>query len=85
LPVYEYRCSACGHTYEQREGFDAPNENVCPHCGALARRLLRPPAIIFKGPGFYTTDSRSKGLSGDGHRHEEEKAESATSSREEES
>ncbi|HXG41804.1 MAG TPA: FmdB family zinc ribbon protein [Dehalococcoidia bacterium] len=79
MPIYEYRCSQ-GHQYERWEGFDAPVEQECPDCGSTARRLFSPPAIIFKGPGFYSTDNRKNG-----HRSEEEsesreeaKAESTT-------
>jgi putative FmdB family regulatory protein len=57
VPKYDYRCSA-GHIYEKREGFDAPAEQDCQVCGAQARRVLTPPAIVFKGSGWYVTDSR---------------------------
>ncbi len=67
MPIYQYRCSACDQLHEQKEGFDAPSEHQCPHCGALARRLFHPPAILFKGPGFYSTDNRPASSSSDGH------------------
>jgi putative FmdB family regulatory protein len=60
VPKYDYRCSA-GHLYEKREGFDAPAEQECQVCGAQARRVLTPPAIVFKGSGWYITDSRKSG------------------------
>jgi putative FmdB family regulatory protein len=56
--LYEYKCSQCGSQYETREGFDAPARQNCPQCGGLAKRLLFPPPIVFKGSGFYITDSR---------------------------
>ncbi|MBI1885311.1 MAG: hypothetical protein HYS09_03185 [Chloroflexi bacterium] len=65
MPIYEYRCPQ-GHQYERSEGFDAPTEHACPSCGGTSRRLLSLPAVLFKGPGFYSTDNRS-----DGHRREE--------------
>jgi putative FmdB family regulatory protein len=58
VPTYEYKCSSCEHQYETREGFDAPSRQPCPRCGAVARRLLFPPPVVFKGSGFYVTDSR---------------------------
>jgi putative FmdB family regulatory protein len=58
VPKYDYRCSA-GHQYEKREGFDAPAVQTCEVCGIEARRVLTPPAIVFKGSGWYVTDSRS--------------------------
>ena len=57
MPTYEYRCTN-GHQYETREGFDAPARQDCVTCGAPAKRLLFPPPIVFKGSGFYITDSR---------------------------
>ena len=63
MPIYEYRCSN-GHEYELVEGFDAPVEHACPYCGDPARRRLSVPAVIFKSPGFYSTDNR-KGWSGE--------------------
>ncbi|MGE0060361.1 MAG: FmdB family zinc ribbon protein [Dehalococcoidia bacterium] len=57
MPTYEYRCTN-GHQYETREGFDAPARQECPTCGAQAKRVLFPPPIVFKGSGFYITDSR---------------------------
>ena len=57
MPVYEYLCSR-GHEHEKVEGFDAPTEHACPHCGGSARRQFSAPAVIFKGSGFYSTDNR---------------------------
>lgn len=57
MPKYDYRCGA-GHTYEKREGFDAPATQPCQECGLEARRLLNAPAIVFKGSGWYVNDSR---------------------------
>ena len=64
MPRYDYRCNDCGHVYEKREGFDAPALQTCPECSGSARRVLTPPAIVFKGSGWYVTDSR-KGSSGE--------------------
>jgi putative FmdB family regulatory protein len=57
VPVYEYRCDS-GHHYEKSEGFDAPREQACLKCGAIATRQISLPAVIFKGSGFYSTDNR---------------------------
>ena len=57
MPTYAYRCSN-GHQYEMREGFDAPSRQACTVCGEQAKRVLFPPPIVFKGSGFYITDSR---------------------------
>jgi putative FmdB family regulatory protein len=58
VPLYDYKCTSCGNHYEQREGFDAPARQPCPKCGAEAKRVLHPPPIVFKGSGFYITDSK---------------------------
>jgi putative FmdB family regulatory protein len=58
VPLYDYKCTACDNQYETREGFDAPSRQACPRCGGEAKRLLHPPPIVFKGSGFYITDSR---------------------------
>jgi putative FmdB family regulatory protein len=58
LPTYAYKCTNCGHQYETKEGFDAPSRQPCPVCGEVAKRLLFAPPIVFKGSGFYITDSR---------------------------
>src|ERR1700692_373775 len=65
MPRYDYRCGACGTVYEKREGFDAPSVQVCPECSGTARRVLTPPAIVFKGSGWYVTDSRKGSADGD--------------------
>ncbi len=61
MPLYDYKCSSCGNQYEMREGFDAPARQPCPKCGQEAKRILHPPPIVFKGSGFYITDSRKGG------------------------
>jgi putative FmdB family regulatory protein len=58
VPQYEYKCTQCDNRYETREGFDAPPRQPCPKCGAEAKRILFAPPIVFKGSGFYVTDSR---------------------------
>lgn len=67
MPVYEYRCEN-SHYYDKTEGFDAPRQQPCPVCGSTATRQISLPAVIFKGPGFYSTDNRgsSRGVNGKG-------------------
>jgi putative FmdB family regulatory protein len=61
VPTYDYRCSTCEETYELRESFSAPLEHTCEKCGnGVAKRVLSAPRIVFKGSGWYITDSRSK-------------------------
>ncbi|MGE0134422.1 MAG: FmdB family zinc ribbon protein [Dehalococcoidia bacterium] len=57
MPLYDYQCEA-GHRYEKRESFGAPAQQPCDQCGKPARRLLNAPPILFKGSGWYVTDSK---------------------------
>ncbi len=56
MPIYEYRCEACGHTFELFQKFADKPVEVCELCGARVHKVLHPAAIHFKGSGFYTTD-----------------------------
>jgi putative FmdB family regulatory protein len=60
VPLYEYRCDACGHTFEKIQKFSDPLETVCPKCGGVVHKLMSSPAIQFKGSGFYITDYAKK-------------------------
>jgi putative FmdB family regulatory protein len=60
MPLYDYRCAACGKVTEVRHGFNDTNTDVCPHCGGALTRVFNPAPIIFNGSGFYKTDSRAK-------------------------
>ncbi len=61
LPTYDYHCAKCKNTYETRESFSAPTTHRCQECGkGTAKRVLTAPRIVFKGSGWYATDSRSK-------------------------
>lgn len=58
MPTYQYRCSDCGHSFDQFQRFaDAPLTE-CPECGGLIKRVLHPVGVVFKGSGWYITDSR---------------------------
>lgn len=63
MPLYEYKCVKCGHRFEKIEPFSASEIKKCPQCGAKAERQLAPPAIQFKGSGWYVTDYAGKGTS----------------------
>lgn len=65
MPTYVYRCRDCQKTIEVVQRFSDDPLTLCPHCGGSLSRLLFPPAIVFKGSGWYCTDHR-KGSSGNG-------------------
>jgi len=60
MPLYEYRCKACGHRFEKIQSFSAPDEKECPVCHGEVERLISAPAVHFSGSGFYSTDYPSK-------------------------
>jgi putative FmdB family regulatory protein len=55
MPIYEYRCER-GHTFEALQRMSDDALDVCQVCDAPATRVLHPPAVHFKGSGFYNTD-----------------------------
>lgn len=58
VPIYDYRCDACGHAFSAVQSYTDATLEECPQCGAKPRKLLSSPAIVFKGSGWYKTDSR---------------------------
>ena len=66
MPIYEYRCTN-GHTFDVMQRFSDDPISVCQVCEAPAKKLLRAPAIHFKGSGFHNTDyGRAKRVGGSG-------------------
>lgn len=59
MPLYEYECRECGDRFERRQRVHDDPVSECPTCGGSVRRVLFPVGIIFKGSGWYVTDSRS--------------------------
>jgi putative FmdB family regulatory protein len=60
VPLYEYRCTKCGHTFEKIQKFSDPHVSECPKCGAEVEQLISAPAVQFKGAGWYVTDYAKK-------------------------
>ena len=60
MPVYQYQCSCCNHEFDLKQSFYDDSTASCPKCQSGARRLFKPVPIIFKGSGFYVTDSARK-------------------------
>ncbi len=59
MPIYDYHCDHCGHTFSQVQSYVDATLEVCPSCGKKPRKLMTTPAIVFKGGGWYKTDSRA--------------------------
>jgi len=63
MPTYEYACRSCGHTFEIVQSMTDDPMTVCPKCEGELRKVFAPPAIAFKGSGFYATDHGKKSKS----------------------
>jgi putative FmdB family regulatory protein len=59
VPVYTYTCTNCGETIERRQSFSDAPLTTCEQCSGALRKVIHPVGIVFKGSGWYVTDSRS--------------------------
>ena len=60
MPTYQYACTACDHRFEEVQKFTDPSLTECPECSGRLRKLYGSVGVVFKGSGFYRTDSRAK-------------------------
>ena len=58
MPTYQYACTGCGHEHEAVQSFTDDPLTTCPECGGQLRKLFGNVGVVFKGSGFYRTDSR---------------------------
>ncbi len=59
MPTYQYACTACGHRFEAVQSFSDSALTECPECTGKLRKLFGSVGVVFKGSGFYRTDSRN--------------------------
>ena len=59
MPTYQYACTACGHRFEAVQSFTDSALSECPECAGKLRKLFGSVGVVFKGSGFYRTDSRN--------------------------
>jgi putative FmdB family regulatory protein len=59
VPTYSYACTACEHRFDTVQAFSDPSLTECPECTGRLRKLYTSVGIVFKGSGFYRTDSRA--------------------------
>jgi putative FmdB family regulatory protein len=64
VPTYQYACTACGHQLEAVQSFADEPLTECPACEGRLRKLFSAVGVVFKGSGFYRTDSRNGSSSG---------------------
>jgi putative FmdB family regulatory protein len=67
VPTYGYRCGDCGVEFDVWQRMSDEAKAACPACGSPGKRLFFPAGIVFKGSGFYKTDSRGKGATDAGN------------------
>jgi putative FmdB family regulatory protein len=63
VPTYQYTCTDCGEPVEAVQKFTDDPLTVCAACGGRLRKVFSPVGIVFKGSGFYRTDSRNGSVS----------------------
>ncbi len=80
MPTYEYRCVKCGEHLEVVQSFSDDPLTECPSCAGQLRKVFSPVGIVFKGSGFYKTDSRG-GKSGGSTKDKETTSSSSTPSK----
>ena len=65
MPTYQYSCTECGHFFEAVQSFSEDSLTVCPECSGRLRKVYNAVGVVFKGSGFYRTDSRASTSAGD--------------------
>jgi putative FmdB family regulatory protein len=87
MPTYEYECDGCGHRFEEFQQISEAPLKICPKCHKrkLRRLIGAGAAVIFKGPGFYETDYRSKEYKADKSKAEAGAAPAASGAKKSES
>ena len=63
MPTYQYRCTECGHAFEEFQSFTDDALTRLPVCGGRLRKVFNAVGVVFKGSGFYRNDSRTVGRS----------------------
>ncbi len=64
MPTYQYACTECEHAFEQVQSFSEDSLTECPRCHGRLRKLFNAVGVVFKGSGFYRTDSRADARNG---------------------
>jgi putative FmdB family regulatory protein len=88
VPTYQYACTGCGHELEAVQSFSDDPLTTCPECSGALRKLFGNVGVVFKGSGFYRTDSRksdagtssSSGSAGSDSKKSDTSASTSTSS-----
>lgn len=62
MPTYAYACKDCEHSFEIHQSFSDDSLTVCPSCSGSLRKKFNSVGVVFKGSGFYRTDSRGSNV-----------------------
>jgi putative FmdB family regulatory protein len=65
MPTYQYACTACDHAFEAIQSFSDDSLTECPQCKGEIRKVYTAVGVVFKGSGFYKTDSTQKSTTPD--------------------
>src|SRR5690349_6843142 len=81
MPTYQYACTNadCGNRFELVQSFTDPAASTCPVCGGPVRKVLSSVGVVFKGSGFYRTDSRAEAKSSTAAKSDNSKSDSSKS------
>jgi putative FmdB family regulatory protein len=63
VPTYQYICTECEHSFELNQAFTDSTVPTCPECKGVVRKVFSSVGVVFKGSGFYRTDSRGAATS----------------------
>ncbi len=63
MPTYQYICTECEHSFELSQAFTDSTVPTCPECKGVVRKVFSSVGVVFKGSGFYRTDSRGAATS----------------------
>jgi putative FmdB family regulatory protein len=83
VPTYQYSCTECGHFFEAVQSFSDDSLTVCPECTGRLRKVFNAVGVVFKGSGFYRTDSRGSSGTDTGGSSTATKTESKTETKSE--
>jgi len=82
VPTYQYTCTDCGEPVEAVQKFTDDSLTVCAACGGRLRKVFSPVGIVFKGSGFYRTDSRNGSVTGSDAKKDKQPSEASAGSSE---
>jgi putative FmdB family regulatory protein len=80
VPTYQYACTECGHELEAVQKFSDDPLTTCPSCSGKLRKVFSAVGVVFKGSGFYRTDSRGKSSASEAGSSNASSSEKASSS-----